>query len=924
MGESKVIKKSTGLGISAVMAVSLLAACSSSNDAPRTRAVGESSPPPVSATQVRRPAEIRSLDLSADGSGAALELAADRPLVWTSFRDSAGDLVIELPNSMPSASVGDLTPADGLVASVAVELLDDADRPLTRLVVRTREASEHSLAGEDDRLKLQLLPVSNGQPVALAYEPLPSEDLSEDTVAQAEPAESSYSEPAASSAPDTSAGAGYAAPQVASHGTADAPLAGPPPTGVPASQLYGIEVLHAQDGTVIKVAGDGEFDYASFRLQSPERFVVDLAGVTNMASRSSLPVGSDDVDQIRIGQFKARPDPVSRVVFDLNRSSVPVIERNAEGLIVRFGDDAGAMAAAQAASTAPAAASTTLVEDMATTSDDAASTDSYADAYADDSNDVAGSGTDETAEDTSSQTWDSGYDAGATDDASATVADTADAAEPMPTYEASEPVDSTANVPVYEPTPAAQPTGEAMAVAGTTSGTGTGAVSRPVTTSEVALFEAQEVQLEEPAEENPILDSFGALVVNRQERQYIGSPIDMSLKKADLVETLRSFSTISDLNFVIQPGVSGSVTVELKGVPWDQAMEQILKINNLGMDIDGTIVRIAPMAQLRAEAEEQRRLAQARQSSVPLKTVLKSLSYSNAQEVATLLRNRTGSLLSSRGTVQVDSRTNTLIIRELPEAVDTLLAVIENLDAPEPQVSIEARIIEATKSFSRTLGIQWGYTYDANQSLGNATGLSFPSSVDLDGSVGLLTGGSTGLLTLSLGNLIDSFTLDAQLQVAENEGLVNTVSAPRVTTLNNNAASIQSGVQIPIQTVSNNTVSVQFVNATLQLQVTPQVTAEGTIVLDINVARRSPAPGLAIGGATNAPINTREARTKVIVRDGGTAVIGGIYEVNSNETQDRLPGLANIPILGHLFKNRNRSNSNDELMIFITPRIIQM
>jgi type IV pilus assembly protein PilQ len=162
------------------------------------------------------------------------------------------------------------------------------------------------------------------------------------------------------------------------------------------------------------------------------------------------------------------------------------------------------------------------------------------------------------------------------------------------------------------------------------------------------------------------------------------------------------------------------------------------------------------------------------------------------------------------------------------------------------------------------------------------------------------------------------------LQAAENEGLVNLVSAPRVTTLNNNSASIQSGFQIPIQTVSNRTVSVQFVNATLQLQVTPQVTAEGTIVLDIQVAKRSPAPGLVVAGATNSPIQTREARTRVIVRDGGTTVIGGIYEVSANALQDRVPGLANIPVLGHLFKNRNRQNSNDELMIFITPRIVQM
>lgn len=929
MGESKVIKRLTGLGIStAILAVSLMAGCSASNDAPRTRAVAESSPPPVSATQVRRPAEIRSLELSADGTGAALELEADRPLVWTSFRDASGDLVIELPNSMPSAAVGDLSPQQGLVASVGVELLDDADRPLTRLVVRTRQASEHSLAGEDDRLKLQLLPVDNGQPVALAYEPLPSEDLSADTVvAETLPEPTAGSGTSAAAAPsqtgsEASGTTGYSEPQVAAYGTADAPLAGPPATGVPASQLYGIEVLQAEDGTVIQVAGDGQFEYTSFRLQSPERFVIDLAGVTNMARRSSLPVGSSDVEQIRVGQFKARPDPVSRVVFDLNSQGIPVIERTEDGLVVSFGGGAAQAAMARAASAAPPPlAETTLAEDVA--SGDVASESTYEseDVYASVTEPVSDVDVEEpyseepyTEEVVTVETvMVDAEDGGAMGQGSS---ETMAGDEPVPSYGA--PAEAVAaaqpSIPVYEPTPEPQPTTRAPAV------------SRPVGgASDVALFEAQEVQIgETEATEDPVLQSFGALVVNRQERQYVGDPIDMSLKKADLVETLRSFATISDLNFVIQPGVSGSVTVELKGVPWDQAMEQILKINNLGMDIDGTIVRIAPMAQLRTEAEEQRRLALARQSSVPLKTVLKSLSYSNATQVATLLRNRTGSLLSSRGTVQVDTRTNTLIIRELPESVDTVLAVIENLDAPEPQVTIEARIIEATKSFSRTLGIQWGYNYEANQALGNATGLAFPSSVGLDGSVGLLTGGSTGLLNLTLGNLIDSFTLDAQLQVAENEGLVNLVSAPRVTTLNNNAASIQSGVQIPVQTVANNTVSVQFVNATLQLTVTPQVTAEGTIVLDINVAKRSPAPGLAIAGATNSPISTREARTKVIVRDGGTAVIGGIYEVSSNEVQDRLPGLANIPILGHLFKNRNRSNSNDELMIFITPRIVQM
>ena len=398
----------------------------------------------------------------------------------------------------------------------------------------------------------------------------------------------------------------------------------------------------------------------------------------------------------------------------------------------------------------------------------------------------------------------------------------------------------------------------------------------------------------------------------------------MSLRNADLVETLRSFAAISNLNFVIQPGVQGSVTVELNGVPWDQAMEQILKINNLGMDIDGTIIRIAPQSQLQAEAAAEAELERQRRQTLPLSTVMKSLSYATAEEVAALLRNRSGAILSDRGTVQVDARTNTLIIRELPSQVDMVLAVIENLDTPEPQVTIEARIIEATKSFSRSLGIQWGYDFTSSQEFGNTTGLQFPNNGSVAGGVGLLTGGQNGFLNLTMGNILNTFNLNAQLQVAENEGLVNIISSPSVTTLNNTAASIQSGLQIPVQTVSNNTVSVQFVNATLQLTVQPQVTAEGTVILNINVAKRSPQLAFAIVGASNAPIATKEASTTVIVRDGGTAVIGGIYEVTSNQRQDRVPGVVNIPILGHLFKNRARDESNDELMIFVTPRIVRM
>lgn len=410
------------------------------------------------------------------------------------------------------------------------------------------------------------------------------------------------------------------------------------------------------------------------------------------------------------------------------------------------------------------------------------------------------------------------------------------------------------------------------------------------------------------------------------ERQYFGDPIDMSLRDADVVETLRSFAKISGLNIVIQPGVSGRVTVELEGVPWDQALEQILRINRLGYEIEGNILRIATLKDLSDEAETRQRLLQAQALAVPLLTVMKRLSYTNAASVTSILQQggRNG-VLSQRGSVIVDARTNTLIIKELPDYIDTVLAIIDNLDEPEPQVMIEARIVETTRQFSRSLGIDWGVDGTASAATGNSTGLVFPNSISGDGGVNLLgSTGTNGVLNLSLGNILNTFTLDASLRAAETDGLANILSAPKIATLNNKQALIQSGLQIPIQTVANNTVTVQFVNATLRLEVTPQITADGTIVMDINLQKREVQQAFIVAGATNAPIATKEARTQVLVRDGGTAVIGGIYEVSTNQGEDRVPGLANVPILGHLFKNKRRAEQNQELLIFITPRVMRL
>jgi len=919
----------------AVLLVALGAGCASA-PSQTAAAASQSSGSAVAASQVSTPAVIRSLDLEVGEVGAVLLLTADRSPVWTTYRDSEGHLVVELPNSMLDGGVTDLMTEAGLLAAVDVETFTDSERPLTRLVLRTRGESEHALTTEGGQLRIQLLPLgydAPAQPTQVAtYEPLAAEPRPNTPSVEPEVAVEVVELATADAQPRP--------PQMVYFGTPEAPLSGPEPEGVPASRLRRIEVYQDGDETVVEILGDGEFAYSTFRLESPERFVVDLDGVVNTSNRSTFAVETEVLDQVRVGQFRLRPDPVSRVVFDLSDFHPPRMQALANGLRVSFGSLP--LAAVEVAEVAqapePVVARVAEVEEMPapepppieevvvpppvdappavvverlpaeeaieTLSMPTESAPSQMEPEVEAVEVAAAAATPPAAPPvTPSVTPPEAVVTGAA------MADSEPSIEPAMVASAVEqvPIDS---VPAYQPA--------SLANAGVEMG-------QEVPIHDVARFEAQQVEVRDGRQTSePDLTQFDELIVSRQRRTYTGEPISLTLRNGDLVETLRTFARISGLNFVIQPGVTGSVTVELNEVPWDQAMEQILKINNLGMEIDGTIVRIAPMTQLRAEAQEQAQLVRARAATVPLRTVMRSISYGDAAAISALLRNRTGSLLSNRGTVQVDQRTNTLIIRELPSNVDTVLAVIDNLDTPEPQVTIEARIIEATKQFGRSLGIRWGFNGIADAAHGNTTGLEFPNNIDSTGGVALLTGGANGFLDLTLGNILNTFSLDARIQAAEDEGLANVISAPRITTLNNERASIQSGLQIPIQTTSNNTVAVQFINATLQLSVTPHVTAEGTVLLDIDIAKREPQLAFAVVGATNAPIATKEAQTKVIVRDGGTVVIGGIYEVTSNQNQGRVPGLANIPILGHLFKNRSRDDTNDELMIFITPRIVQM
>jgi type IV pilus assembly protein PilQ len=402
------------------------------------------------------------------------------------------------------------------------------------------------------------------------------------------------------------------------------------------------------------------------------------------------------------------------------------------------------------------------------------------------------------------------------------------------------------------------------------------------------------------------------------ERVYTGEPLDLSLKDADIKDVLRMFSQLTGLNIAIDPQVAGTVTVEFIAVPWDQALEIILRQNGLAYVLQGNVMRVGTITRLSEEASLQRKLEEENRLNVATVTIIKDLSYATANEVATLLN----SMASPKGKIIVDQRTNQLIITEVPEYLQTMLNLIETVDIPTPQVIIEARIVETTKNFLQQFGIDWGFNAAFDPALGTGPGLVFPNQATVGGGPFTFGKGDT-ILSMAFSDVLGAFDLDIALTAAESEGLARIVSAPKIVTQDNESAEIQSGVQIPVQTRVNFTTTVQYVDATLRLQVTPQITANDTVIMQIQVQKTEPATGLAVGESQNVPLLTRRAQTRLMVRDGGTTVIGGIYQATENTAQDRVPFLHKIPVLGLLFKNKDIQSRHDELLIFITPKIVR-
>ncbi|MGD0782830.1 MAG: type IV pilus secretin PilQ, partial [Candidatus Aminicenantales bacterium] len=443
-----------------------------------------------------------------------------------------------------------------------------------------------------------------------------------------------------------------------------------------------------------------------------------------------------------------------------------------------------------------------------------------------------------------------------------------------------------------------------------------------------------------PADDPPAVsaqnEKFQTKTIYNPEQKFRGELISPRFKDADLRDVILYVAQMVGLNVIFDDEVRGTVTCSFEDVPWDQFLDIILKNKRLGKSLEGNVLRIAPISTLTQEESEQQKLRDTREQGGPLLTKTYPLSYAKAPDVLDLLKGRK----SERGQIIIDIRTNTLIVTDTQEKIALIERMIEVLDTATPQVSIEARIVEATSNFIRNLGIQWGTKAVADPVYGNQTSLQFPNKIDVNGALipqGTVTEGISGPLGgyavnlpaaafntavgFSFANVLDTFRLDVALTAMETNGTGQIISSTKVTALNNKQAEVIQGRQIPVQTTANFTVTTQYVNAALQLRATPQITADGSIIMELDIQNNAADFSNLVNGIP--PITTQSAKTQVMVPDGGTTVIGGISRLEDSISQSRVPFLYQIPVLGALFKNFARTKTNREMLIFITPRIVR-
>jgi len=421
---------------------------------------------------------------------------------------------------------------------------------------------------------------------------------------------------------------------------------------------------------------------------------------------------------------------------------------------------------------------------------------------------------------------------------------------------------------------------------------------------------------------------------------YTGERLTLNFQDIETRAVLQLLADASGQNIVVSDSVSGNVTLRLQNVPWDQALDIVLRTKGLDKRKQDNVIIVAPQAELAAREKADLAARKDVQELAPLRSEYLQVNYAKAKDMEALIKSQNNSLLSPRGSVTVDERTNTLLLQDTSDRLADVRRLVATLDIPVRQVLIESRIVIVSNDFKRELGAIFGFTgWHANgntlyNTAGTAAGINNNSGTPPAGSaftvppaanrynVNLPVGNPAG--SIALGVLGSNFVVDLELSAAQAETQANIISSPRVVTANQKEATIEQGVEIPYQqSASSGATTIQFKKAVLSLKVTPQITPDNRIIMDLDVRDDSVGNVVVASGGVNVPsINTREIATQVLVNDGQTVVLGGILETTQREDDTKVPYLGDIPFLGHLFKNTSHQDNKDELMIFITPKIV--
>jgi type IV pilus assembly protein PilQ len=646
-------------------------------------------------------------------------------------------------------------------------------------------------------------------------------------------------------------------------------------------QLDRVNVVRDADTIRVEMSSQGTLTPKVSTLDSPARVVVDLPETSMANSQKAISVGAQGVKDVRIG-MDGKSHPTTRIVVDLERACAYELTPGPAGkLVLSLHTGADSKAAIPAATVANNTASPVKAEGTSAAKESASPNDyvfvepSYQ--AKSESKPAASDGPADRAQ-----------------DAAAKFSD--------------------------KTTPELLPV--SMNAAQAQSNTAT-----PAITPAVNLAAEQKAQAGQQ----------GAMAGPK----YTGEPISVNLKDVDLKDFFRLIHEISGLNVVLDPNVHGTLTIVLDDVPWDQALDIVLKNNDLARELEGNVLRIATVETLKKEADSRRAQIESEALAVEKVSVTRFLSYAKAKDAIVTVKK----FLSQRGDVVADDRTNAVIINDIPKVIPTIDRLLTQLDRKTQEVEIEARVVAATRQFARDIGTQFGFGWgNSTTTVGGASsvgtspigvfggpppsytvsGTSAPTGTTLN-QIPLFS--NLGVTSPSSGigfqNSTGNIRLDAILTMAESRGLLKVLSRPRVVTQNNIQALVKQGVRVPIVTQAQlgGPPTVTYVDAFLRLTVTPQITSENTIFLNVDVENTTPNFAQQVQG--NPELITQQATTQVLVTDGGTVVIGGVIQTQNSININQVPLLGNLPFLGNLFKHTQVSTQNQELIFFITPRIIQ-